>query len=223
MSATTAPVPTPRAAAAPDRTGMLEHYRDDGPIAAAIGAATGDRLRVPAIALLVAGGLPGLVAIAVEGDGASEGLVAAVIVWGVLLGGLARGRPLVDRLRWMVPSALRVIEYAGLLWIASVAGDSSLPAVFTLLCAITYHHYDVVYGLRHRGVYLPRWVQAVGGGWDGRLLLALVLLLVGALPAGFSVMAAAVAALFIGTTISQWRHIGRSERPVYDDEEDEDD
>ena len=50
-----------------------------------------------------------------------------------------------------------------------------------------------------------------------------MLLLAGALPAGFYVMAVAIAALFIGVTIAQWRHIGRAERPVYDDEEDEDD
>jgi len=219
MSATTAP----KASAPTERASVLEFYRDDGPIAAAIGVAAGDRLRVPAIALLILAGLPGLLAVIVEGDGASHGLVAVAIVWAVLLGGLASSRPLVDRMRWMVPSALRVIEYVGLLWIAAVAGASSLPAVFALLCAITYHHYDVVYGLRHRGVPLPRVVQAAGGGWDGRLLLALVLLLAGALPGGFYAIAAAVAALFIGTTISQWRHIGRAERPAYDDEEDEDD
>jgi Family of unknown function (DUF5941) len=223
MSAPTAAIPAPRAAASPDRTGMLEYYRDNGPVAAAIGAATGDRLRVPAIALLFAAALPGFIAIVVEGDGAAHGLVAATFVWAVLLGGLAASRPLEDRLRWMVPSALRVIEYAGLLWVASVAGASSLPAVFALLCAITYHHYDAVYGLRHRGIKLPRAVQAAGGGWDGRLLLGLVLLLVGALPAGFYVVAVAVAALFIGVTIAQWRQIGRGAQPAYDDEEDEDD
>jgi hypothetical protein len=219
MSTTTAP----QAPARSERGMVLEFYRDDGPVAAAIGAATGGRVRGPAIALLSVAALPGLVAIVVTGDGASHGLLAAAIVWAVAVGGLASSRPLDDRLRWLVPSALRVIEYAGLLWIASVAGASSLPAAFALLCAITYHHYDVVYGLRHRGVPLPRWVQAVGGGWDGRLLLGLVLLLAGALPAGFYVMAVAVAALFIGTTISQWRHIGRGAQPVYDDEEDEDD
>jgi hypothetical protein len=219
MSTTTAA----QAPARSERGMVLEFYRDDGPVAAAIGAATGGSVRGPAIALLSLAALPGLVAIVVKGDGASQGLLAAAIVWAVAIGGLASSRPLDDRLRWLVPSALRVIEYAGLLWIASVAGASSLPAAFALLCVITYHHYDVVYGLRHRGVPLPRWVQAVGGGWDGRLLLGLVLLLVGALPAGFYVMAVAVAALFIGTTISQWRHIGRGAQPVYDDEEDEDD
>jgi hypothetical protein len=219
MSATTAPAAAPST----ERASVLELYRDDGPVAAAIGAASGDRLRGPAIAFLFVAALPGLVAIVLEGGDASHGVLAAAIAWAVLAGGLASARPLDDRLRWMVPSALRTIEYAGLLWIATVAGDSSLPAAFALLCAITYHHYDVVYGFRHRGVPLPRWAQAAGGGWDGRLLLGLVLLLVGALPAGFYVMAVAVAALFIGVTIAQWRHIGRGAQPVYDDEEDEDD
>jgi hypothetical protein len=217
---TAATVPT--AAAASERASVLEFYRDDGPVAAAIGAATGGRLRAPAIALLFAAALPGLVAIVVAGDGAARGVVAGATAWAVLMGGFASGRPLDDRLRWAVPSALRILEYGGLLWIASVAGASSLPAVFALLCAITYHHYDVVYGYRHRGIELPRWAQAAGGGWDGRLLLGLVLLLAGGLPAGFYVMALVVAALFIGVTIAQWRHIGRAERPVYDDEEDED-
>ncbi len=219
MSAATVPT----ASAPTERAGVLELYRDDGPIAAAIGALTGGRLRAPAIAFLFVAALPGLAAMVLDGGAASHGLLAGALVWAVLVGGLASSRPLDDRLRWMVPSALRLIEYGGFLWIASVAGESSLPAAFALLCAITYHHYDVVYGFRHRGVPLPRWAQAAGGGWDGRLLLGLALLLVGALPAGFYVMAVAVAALFIGVTITQWRHIGRGARPVYDDEEDEDD
>jgi hypothetical protein len=219
MSATTAPV----AAAPTERPSVLEHYRDDGPVAAAIGAATAGRVPLPPIALLLAAGLPGLIAILVDGDGAPRGVVAGAIAWAVLLGGLASGRLLTDRLRWAVPPVLRTLEYAGLLWVASVAGASTLPAAFALLCAITYHHYDVVYGLRHRGIPLPRWVQAAGGGWDGRLLLAAVLLLAGALPAGYYAMAVAIAVLFIGETIAEWRHIGRAQRPVYDDEEDDPD
>ena len=205
-----------QAAAATERASVLVFYRDDGPVAAAIGAATAGRLRAPAIALLFVAALPGLVAIVLAGDSAARGVVAGAIAWAVLMGGLASGRPLDDRLRWAVPSALRIVEYGGLLWIASVAGASSLPAAFALLCAITYHHYDVVYGYRHRGVALPRAFQALGGGWDGRLLLA------GALPAGFYALAGFVAGVFIFVTVSQWRHIGRAERPVYDDEEDED-
>jgi hypothetical protein len=217
MSATTVPV----ASAPAERPNLLEFYRDDGPIAAAIGAAAGRAIPLPPIALLLVAGLPGLVAIVATGDGAPRGVVVGAIAWAVLGGGLASGRPLTDRLRWAVPPALRALEYAGLLWIAAVAGSSSLPAAFALLCAITYHHYDVVYGMRHRGVSLPRWVQAAGGGWDGRLLLGCLLLLAGALPAGYFAMAVLVAVLFVGESIAEWRHLGRAERPVYDDEEDE--
>jgi hypothetical protein len=213
---------TARAASAPtERPNVLELARDDGAIAAAIGVAAGGRPRLPAIVLLLVGGLPGVVAIVATGDGAPRGVVAGAIAWAVLGGGLASARPLTDRLRWAVPPALRALEYGGVLWVAAVAGASALPAAFALLCATAYHHYDVVYGLRHRGVSLPRWVQVAGGGWDGRLLLAAVLLLAGGLPAGFFVLAVALAVLFAGETIAEWRHIGRAQRPLYDDEEDD--
>jgi hypothetical protein len=212
----------PSAAPAPaDRGSMLDAYRDDGPLGTAIGRALGRRLPVPPIALLAVAGLPLLLAIVLEGDGASDGLVAGVVAWVVLFGGLASGRPLTDRLRWLVPPALRAIEYATLLWIGAVAADDALPATFALLCAITYHHYENVYGLRHRGEPTPAAVTAAGLGWDGRLVLGVVLLVAGALPAGFYVLAAPLAVLFVGETIRGWRRFRLGQAPVYDDEEDE--
>ena len=210
----------PSAAPAPvDRGSVLEAYRDDGPLGSAIGQALGRRLPVPAVALLAAAGLPLLVAIVLEGDGASDGLVAGVVAWVVLLGGLASARPLTERLRWLVPPALRAIEYSGVLWIGAV-GDAE-PAAFALLCAITYHHYENVYGFRHRGEPTPARITAAGLGWDGRLVLAVVMLVAGALPAGFYVLAGLLAWLFVGETIRGWRRFRLGQAPVYDDEEDE--
>jgi hypothetical protein len=211
-------------AAAPARAdvgSLLDAYRDDGPVGAALGRALGRHVPAPPIALLIAGGLPLLVAIAATGDGASDGLVAVVVAWAVLLGGIASGRPLTDRLRWLVPPVLRAIEYGALLWIGAIAGEKALPATFALLCAITYHHYENVYGLRHRGVRPPAWVRSAGLGWDGRLLLGVVLLVAGALPAGFWILAVLLAALFVSETVAEWRRFRLSEQPVYDDEEDE--
>jgi hypothetical protein len=217
MSAATAT----RASAGTQRGSALEVYRDDGPLAAAVGVAAGRFVPAPAIALLLGAAVPLAAVIAVTGGGAPRGVVAGAIAWVVLLGGLASGRRVPDRLGWSVPTALRGLELASLLWIAAVAGASSLPAVFAVLCAVAYHHYDAIYGLRHRGVASPRWVQAAGGGWDGRLLVALALLLAGALPAGFYLMAVLVAILFAGETIAEWRHVGRAHRVAPDDEEDE--
>jgi Family of unknown function (DUF5941) len=210
-----------RAAAGSDRSSVLEVYRDDGPLAAAIGAAAGRVVPLNPVALPLVAAVPLFAVIAATGDGAPRGVVAGAVAWVVVLGGLASARPLSGRLRWTVPPALRGIELGALLWMGAVAGSSSAPAAFALLCAIVYHHYDTVYGMRHRGVTRPRWVRVAGGGWDGRLLVAVVLLLAGALPAGFFVMAGLLAVLFVGETITEWRRVGRAQRPVYDDEEDE--
>jgi Family of unknown function (DUF5941)/CDP-alcohol phosphatidyltransferase len=200
---------------------VLELYRDDGPLATAIGRALGRALPLPAIAPLVVAALSLAAALLLTGDGASDGLVAGVVAWVVLAGGLAAGRPLTDRLRWTVPPVLRAIEYAGLLWIGAVAGADALPATFALLCAITYHHYDTVYGFRHRGVAPPAWLRTVAGGWDGRLVLAVVLLVAGALPAAFWILAGLFAVLFAGESIAEWQRVRAGDTPVYDDEEDE--
>jgi len=211
----------PRVAGELDRNSLLELYRDDGPLAAAIGRLVGRAVPLPAIVPLLVAALSLLTAIALEGDGASDGLVAGVVAWVVLSGGVAAGRPLTDRLRWMVPPLLRAIEYAGLLWIGAVAGEDALPATFALVAAITYHHYDTVYGFRHRGVSAPAWVSALALGWDGRLASAVVLLAAAALPAGFWVLAALIALLSVGESIAEWRRFRLGQAPVYDDEEDE--
>lgn len=222
MSAATATA----ASGGSEHAGLLETYRDNGPIAAAIGHLMGRAVALPAVALLAIAALPGLVAIVLSGEDASRGVVLATVVWAVVAGGISSSRPLTDGLRWMVPPALRAIEFGGLLWIGAVAGPSSLPAVFALLCAIAYHHYDVVYGQRHRGIEPARWVQAVAGGWDGRLLAAAVLLLAGALPAGFFVAAAVLVVLFVGESVVEWRRVGPAPPPgdedgAFADEEEE--
>jgi hypothetical protein len=205
------------AGTAPD---PLAVYRDDGPIARALG-----RLAVPGvapIALVGAGIVPLLAAMAIAGDGASWPLAAAVVAWLVLSAGVSSGRPLRDPLRWMVPAALRLAEYAGLLWIAAVAGAAVVPAAFALLCAITFRQYDLVYRLRHRGVIPPAWLNAVAGGWDGRLVAGTILAVAGLVPVGFYVAAALLGVLFVGESIAGWKRFGRTNRgPVYEDEEED--
>jgi hypothetical protein len=195
--------------------GTLEAYRDDGPIALALG-----RIGVPApaSALVLAGVAVPAIALAVAGAGASWWFVGATVAWLVLLAGIACGRPLRDRMRWVVPPALRAAEYGALLWIGAVAG--ALPAAFALLCAITFRHYDIVYRLRQRGEIPPRWLNRAAGGWDGRVLAALALGAAGALPEGFHIAAGLLAVVFAAESIHSWLTFGRAQQaPVYEDEE----
>lgn len=198
----------------------LMRYRDDGPISQALGR-IGRALPMPP-AVIVAAGVAGLVALAAaEGDGASDGLVAAGIGWMVLTGGLSSARPHTDRFAWAVPGFLRIGEYGGLVWIAACAGDPSHAAAFALLAALAFRHYDLVYRPRFQGVAPPAWWNIVAGGWDGRLVLAWVLLATGAMPAGMFILAGVLGVAFAVECGLSWARLSVEPLSVYEDEEDE--
>jgi Family of unknown function (DUF5941) len=192
-------------------------YRDDGPLARAIGSLVPFTHSLMVVAALV----PMFVLIVVEGDGASRGAAAAVLAWLVLIGGASSRTPPTDAFRWVVPPLLRLAEYAGLLWIGALAGEESQPAAFSVLAVVAFHHYDLVYRLRNVGTEPPRWIGDLALGWDGRLVLGYILLVAGALPAGFFVAAGLLAIAFVAESIAGWRRFGRAPQAVtYEDEED---
>jgi hypothetical protein len=200
----------------------IEVYRDDGPLARALGSRLGAAVSLPPSTLLLAGAIPLLAELGIGGDGAPRLLVGAALAWAILMGGASSGRPHADRLRWAVPPLLRLVEYASVLWLAALAGPSSYPAAFALLAAVAFRHYDLVYRLRYQGVTPPRWVSLLGGGWDGRLLVGYLLLVTGALPAGFFIAAAVLATAFVGESVVGWARYRRAQAMVvYEDEEDE--
>ncbi len=198
-------------------------FRDDGPLGRALGAALGRAVPLWPVALIALGLLPGLAAVVTEGDGASDGLAAACVAWLVLLGGIASGRPHTDRLRWLVPSLLRLGEYGGVLWLAAIAGRSSLPAAFALLGVVAFRQYDLVYRARTQGTTPPWWTTIVSLGWEGRLIVTWALLALGALPAGLYALAAILAVVLVGESVACWIRFTRTVRAddVYEDEEDE--
>jgi hypothetical protein len=211
------------ALAAPrDRPGPLEVYRDDGPLARALGSTLGNVIRLPPVALLLIGALPFLALLAIGGDDASTLTVGVALAWLVLCGGISSGRPHRDPLRWTAPPLLRLVEYAGIIWFAAIEGLSAPPAAFALLAAVAFRHYDLVYRLRYQGVTTPRWIDDLGGGWEGRLVVGYLLLVAGALPAGFFVEAAVLATVFVGESIAGWTRFTRTQAVgVYEDEEEE--
>jgi hypothetical protein len=198
----------------------LELYRDDGPLARALGSALGRAVTLPPALLIVAGAVPLFTLIAIYGDGAPDLVVGAAVAWVVLTGGISSGRPHTDRLRWAVPAVLRSVEYGTVLWLGALAGGSGPPAAFALLAVMTFRHYDLVYRLRYQGAPPPRWIGDLAGGWDGRLIGGYVLLLAGALPAGFYLLAGLFAIGFVTESVRSWQRIQRSAELVeYEDEE----
>ncbi|HEX8083228.1 MAG TPA: DUF5941 domain-containing protein [Solirubrobacteraceae bacterium] len=199
----------------------LTVYRDDGQFAVAL-AKLGRHVPVPSAVFAVLGALLVLVPALLAGEDADESAAGAAVIWGMLIGGLATGRAETGSFRWLVPPAIRLTEYAGLLWLGAVAGGSGVPAAFALICALAFRHYDLVYRLRHRGVTPPAWVDNIGLGWDGRLFVGVLLLEFGALPAGFFILAGIFAAVFVTESVAGWTGTVRSqETAVYEEEEDE--
>ena len=199
----------------------LAIYRDDGPLAALLGR-LGAAIPLWPAALVTIGLLPAAVVVALEGDGASEGLAAACAAWLVVLGGLSRGRPLDDPLRWMVPSLLRLGEYGTIIWLCAIAGGAAPAGAFALLAVAAFRQYDLVYRLRTRGATPPPWTAAVSLGWEGRIVLTWILLAADLLPGGLYVAAGVLAAVLAGESIHSWTSSLRVDAPaVYEDEEDE--
>jgi Family of unknown function (DUF5941) len=120
------------------------------------------------------------------------------------------------RLAWLVPPLLRALEYGGLIALTAAVDADAMPICFALLGVLAFHHYDTVYRLRTQGHPPPDWVRLAGGGWDGRLLIAAVLALVGgdALRAGMLAAAIALALLFVGESVAGWIRFAGAERPV---------
>lgn len=202
--------------------GAPDAYRDDGPLALALGRLAGPG-PLPAAAL-VGGGVAVLGAtVALLGSDASWPVAGAAVSAAIALAGATGGQPLRDRMRWLVPSGLRVIEYGGLLWVAALAGPEAVPAAFAFLSAVTFRHYDRVYRLRHRGTLPPDWLNTAAGGWDGRLAAGTALAAAGVAPRAYYGAAALLGGVSVVESVAGWVGHARDDRPaVYEDaEEDE--
>ena len=219
MTAATVP------AAVPVRPDPIAAYRDDGPLALALGRILGHLGRAPGIPapLLILAGLVPLLAVAAFGGGdVSRPAAAAVLAWVVLSAGVSSGSRPRRRVRWAEPPLLRATEYSALIWIAALNDPDAYAGAFALIAALTFHHYDIVYRLRQRGELPARWVSLLAGGWELRLVVAFLLLVAGALPAGYFVLAAVLGVAFVGEAIHGWMGAARLQRPLeYEDEEDE--
>ena len=200
----------------------LEAYRDDGPLAGWIGRAVGAAIRVDELALTLLGAVP-LAAVLATSERPLPGyaLAASALAF-VVLAGAASRRPGTRTFTWAVPPLLRLLEYAFLITLTALAEPGALPQCFALLGVLAFHHYDAVYRFRHQRRVPPPWVNAVAGGWDGRLLVACVLALTGTLEVGLVVAAVALALVYVSESTISWLRFVRAPRAAVEQDEDDD-
>lgn len=191
----------------------LIRYRDDGPLAGLL-ARLGST-RVPALLPLLVAAVPMTVLLCADGADAPHGLLAGCAAWAIVFGGLSRGCDHRFRLAWLVPPALRGIEYGSVLGLAA----ATPAAAYALIAVAAFHHYDLIYRLRQRGEVPPAWVSRVGGGWDGRIVVVAVLMLADALPAGLYALAALLAVVLVGESVHGWVRFARAGHRVIEVEE----
>lgn len=180
-------------------------YRDDGPLAAWLRARLPLGRRVDPLLLTLIGMAPLAVALLAAGSVGAGTLAAAALF--VLLAGAAGTPDTRSRLAWLCPPLLRGFEYAVLIRVTALADGGAMAACYALLAVLALHHYDMVYRLRHQSVPPPAWINAVGGGWDGRVLVAVALALVGGsvLTAALIVAAAGLGTVYVAESVSGWR------------------
>jgi hypothetical protein len=112
------------------------------------------------------------------------------------------------RFLWLLPPAVRLVEYAAVVLLARVVTGSATAAAFAMLLWVAFHHYDALYGVLHRLPPIPAAVRLAGLGVEGRVLLVTALALAGGawLATGLWVLAAALGVLFGGYgSLRVWR------------------
>lgn len=184
---------------------IVFNYRDDGPLAAVLARALRAARGVSPLALTLLGMVPLALVLLLRDD--VDVLTVVAAVWFVLLASAAADPESQSRLAWIVPPLLRGFEYAVLIRLTVMVDQDWVPACYVFLGVLALHHYDMVYRLRHQSEPPPAWVNAIGGGWEGRVLVAMVLGLVGAdaLGVGLVVAAIVLAVIYVAESVNGWR------------------
>jgi hypothetical protein len=203
---------------APGVRPTLELYRDDGPLGRLLGRLLGHP-RVPAELLVVLALAPLAALLISEQEDVSNGALGAAVAWAVLLGGASSGCSHLGRFVWAVPTLLRMLEYGTLVWMVRSDSADAVPGAYVLLCAIAFRHYDIVYRLRHRREPPPDWVNWVGLGWEGRLILVYGLVVAGTVPWSLYALALLLAVVSVSESAAVWTR--QSARGMEDDDDED--
>lgn len=106
------------------------------------------------------------------------------------------------RLRWLVSPALRAIEYVVVLWAAWAAGrPTAFMAAFAFIAAVAFHHYEGAHRRQFWHQPIPRWVDRLGLGWDGRVIVIVTAAVADAAVPALVFLALWCGVLFVGETV----------------------
>lgn len=183
-------------------TDLLDHYRDDGPLSEMFRRA--GPLRMQSLAITFVGLLCLGVGLLIDrGSGTGPASVVGIVAFLVLgmLGAAARRHP---RIEWLVPPMLRFGEYVIVATLAWRAGGAEVWVAYVLLAMVAFHHYDIVYRLRHQRTAPSHLVSQLCGGWEVRTIVVTVAALVGVLLPVLIALAAWCGALFVSESMRSW-------------------
>lgn len=182
--------------------GLLKHYRDDGPLCHLLRAAP--RLGVRSLTLTVLGVLIAAAGLLFDGEfrtgPASVIGIAAFVTLG-MAGVAARRHP---KIQWLVPPLLRAGEYGIVATLAWRAGTPQVWLAYVLLSVVAFHHYDIVYRLRHQRTAPSHLVTQLCGGWEVRTIVVTVAALAGVLTPVLIALAVWCGALFVSESMRSW-------------------
>ncbi len=188
---------------------VLDAYRDDGPLAVLIGRAFGRVVRLDELLLTAAGALLLAAVLAAAERPRPRDAAVAAGAFIVISAARATGKK-AGALTWLVPPLLRAIEYSFLITLTVIADPDAMPYSFAFVAVVALHHYDTVYRLRHQRVAPPAWIGAIGGGWDGRMLLASLFALGGILAPALVVGSLGLALVYAVESTTSWLRYGRA-------------
>jgi phosphatidylglycerophosphate synthase len=114
---------------------------------------------------------------------------------------LGRGRSLRPRWGWLLPPALRTIEYASVMMAAWLCGAGVGALTYAYLLVVIWHHYDAGHRSRHRMAESRLSVLAGLGGFEVRTLAVVALAAGGA--GAYTVGIAAMALLMAAAAVMQ--------------------
>jgi hypothetical protein len=182
----------------------LVEYRDDGPIATSVRRV--GTVRVESLTLTVLGVLAGTVGLLLDGAVTGPASYAGIGLFVVLatLGAAARRGV---RVQWLVPPLLRIGEYMTVAVLASRVDATTAAAAFVLLAVVAFHHYDIVYRLRHQHTTPSHIVSQLCGGWEVRTIVVVLAAATGTLLPTLLALAAWCGVLYVTESLRSWARL----------------